>query len=166
MSEITPDTMFDDEVEALVQKHLPVKAFDAFKARIQSVEKLETEAKNRDTLVSDLMAEKVDLQKKVVKLQAKAIRSLDLDNRKCSLDNREEILKTAELRLKIDTLELKLEVECEKTAFCKEVALGLVRNTEYRENVYLKHSKPGEDQYSNPATIEEIKDSTIEKSSH
>jgi len=65
------------------------------------------------------------------------------DTRNALLEEREKKLIEAERNLKIATLEFKLGSERDKTQFSKDIALGLVRNTEYRKHIYDSEQQTG-----------------------
>ena len=73
---------------------------------------------------------------KTINVQQEQIRQL---NEKLSLagdiDAREKAVAEAERNIKIEKLEYQLKSEQDKTNFAQNVALGLVRNTEYRKSV-------------------------------
>jgi non-canonical purine NTP pyrophosphatase (RdgB/HAM1 family) len=59
-----------------------------------------------------------------------------LDARNAELEAREKAVKDKEIQQKIDELTYQLAAEKDKTTFSQNVAMGLVRNTEYRKAIF------------------------------
>lgn len=69
------------------------------------------------------------------------------------LSVREKAIQDAERKFEIEKLTYQLAAEKDKTEFAKGVALGLVRNAEYRTSVFEYKTLPmGLDQFGNPKT--------------
>ena len=80
------------------------------------------------------------------------------------MDKREEDLNKEKHNLDLEMLKFQLEVEKDKSVFTKEIALGLVRNTEYRRNIFDNTSEPGgKDQYGLPIYVNKSQHSTETK---
>lgn len=58
------------------------------------------------------------------------------DSRNAELEAREKAVKDKETQQKIDELTYQLAAEKDKTTFSQNVAMGLVRNTEYRKSIF------------------------------
>ena len=65
------------------------------------------------------------------------------DERNASLDDREKDLDAKEYNLKLTVLQGELDSEKEKSSFAKSIALGLVRNAEYRKHVFDNENQGG-----------------------
>lgn len=80
----------------------------------------------------------------------------DLKQFENDLNSREKEVIALEQRLKESRLEYSILIEKEKSEFCKNVALGLVRNQEYNTNVFKNKTSPATEQngYNQQETIE------------
>lgn len=139
----------EKEIKEIIEKNMPAQVGDVLKQRLQQAE---TDAIN-------LKIAKKTNEEDLGKIR-ELVKQLDdygrLDHRNKLLEAREKIVNEAERNLKIATLEFQLEAEKDKTKFSKEVAIGLVRNIEYRKNVFDNESRPGyydaENRWVNPIT--------------
>lgn len=106
---------------------------------------------NQATLDSAKVAELMKSEKTLREQLLSANNNIhDLKSKISSQDElkaREEKLKEDTNNLKIKELEYQLAAEKEKTNFSKEVALGLVRNTVYRNNLMGNKTEVYSDQY-------------------
>lgn len=132
----------ETEIKAIIEKNLPAQVGDVLKERLEQAEKdavrvkqLEEQLGSRNQHVTKLETTISDYQK--------------FDERNAALELREKNVGDAERNLKVATLEFQLVAEKEKTEFTKSVALGLVRNTEYRRTMYDNQNEPYKDQYGN-----------------
>ena len=58
-------------------------------------------------------------------------------------EQREKTLELNERQFEVNSLKYKLAAEKDKTEFSKNVALGLVRNTEYRKTIFDTENSGG-----------------------
>jgi hypothetical protein len=65
------------------------------------------------------------------------------DSRNSKLEERESKVIEAEREQRVVNLTVQLAAEADKSAFAKQVALGLVRNTEYRKFIYDSETQTG-----------------------
>lgn len=132
----------ETEIKAIIEKNLPAQVGDVLKQRLEQAEK---------------DASKVKLQQQEIETKVEVIRLLEarlndyseFDSRNSLLEAREKTVDQTERNLKIETLEFQILAEKEKTQFAKDVALGLVRNTEYKRTLFDSKSTPMNDQYGN-----------------
>ncbi len=132
----------DQEIQEVIKKNLPAHVGDVLKTRLEQ---------------ADRDSEKVKSQSEVILSRDTTIRGLEkviedykkLDERNSGIEARELSIYNKEREMKIKELEYQIEAEKDKTKFSKEVALGLVRNTEFRRTLYDRHDEPYKDQYGN-----------------
>lgn len=131
----------ENEFKAIIEKNLPAQVGDVLKKRLEQAEldaiKVERQIKQLEEKIKTID----DLQDQIRAYMA-------FDERNSKLEAREKAVDEQERSLKIKTLEYQLESEKGKTEFTKSVALGLVRNTEYKRSLFdSKDSPAGVDQF-------------------
>ncbi len=112
----------EQEIQEVIKKNLPAHVGDVLKERLAQAD--------RDA--SALEAAKKIVEQKDNELKCKEATILDYQAK----DSQYLQLEIREKELEITTLKYQLETEKDKTQFSKDVALGLVRNTEYRKNIF------------------------------
>jgi len=117
------------EIEEIISKNLPAQVGDVLKQRLTQADALENEVKQ-------LREYKISHEATIKGLRAEIDKYIAFDNRNSALDAREKELAQRELNLGLEILKYQLASEKEKTEFTKTVALGLVRNTEYRKTIF------------------------------
>jgi len=126
----------EKEMQEIIKKNLPAQVGDALKTRLEQAEK------DADTVKRQ--AEQILSKEAIIRCLEKIVSDYrEFDARNVALEGREKAVADSERNLKIATLEFQLAAEKEKTTFSKEVALGLVRNTEYRKNVFDNENQSG-----------------------
>lgn len=131
------------KIEDAIKESMPSKVGDELK-------KLLEQGKNDAAKVIHLTNQNIDLSRTIDLLNTKINEYAKLDERNSALEARENKVIEDEREIKLKTLQYQLDAEKEKTQFSKEVALGLVRNTEYRRKLYDNTTEPdGKDQYGN-----------------
>jgi hypothetical protein len=126
----------EQEIKDIIQKNLPAQVGEVLRVRLEQadldsarVKALENSLKSREELIDT---------------QSEALQKYrEFDSRNSKLDKREAELNERERNLKIELLEYQLDSEKEKTSFTKEVALGLVRNTNYRKSILDNETQAG-----------------------
>lgn len=84
-----------------------------------------------------------------------------LDERNSQLEIREKAAEELERKIQIEKLTYQLAAEKESKEFSKSVALGLVRNVEYRRSLFDNTTEPdGKDQYGNTVYSNKSQNST------
>ena len=133
----------EKEFQEIIQKNLPAQVGEALKIRLiiaDNAEKLIPELKNRIE----------QLEGTVLSQESKIISQNEIDAKLQLLKTQEEKLTTERRDLEVEKLKIQLEAEKEKSEFSKGVAMGLVRNIEFRRNVFNSKSGPDStDQYGN-----------------
>lgn len=118
-----------EEIEEIIMKNLPAQVGETLKKTLQKAEQDEKLVKNLNEKLSEKNAYIKDLENLIEDYKA-------FDGRNSELEEREKSVSEQERNLKITTLEYQLESEKQKTEFTKNVALGLVRNTECRKHIF------------------------------
>jgi hypothetical protein len=131
------------KIEDAIKDSMPSKVGDELK-------KLLEQGKSDAAKVIQLTNQNIDLSKTISTLNEKLTNYAKLDERNATLEAREKKVAEDERQIELKTLQYQLEAEKAKTEFTKNVALGLVRNTEYRRKLFDNINEPnGKDQYGN-----------------
>lgn len=123
-----------EEIKAIIEKSLPAQVGDVLKQRLEQAEKDAVKVRLQEEALQSKNAAIAKLEKQVADYKK-------MDERNAALEAREKAVTDGERNLKVSTLEFQLTAEKEKTQFSKDVALGLVRNTEYKKTVF--DTRPG-----------------------
>lgn len=126
----------EKEIEEIIKKNLPAQVGETLRKTLQQGEQYKAEL---DVTLGSLEIEK----KKVISLSQQVEQYKVNDTRNLTLEARELKVREDERNLKVSTLEFQLASEKEKTQFSKEVALSLVRNTEYRKTIFNNENQQG-----------------------
>lgn len=129
------------EFKSIIEKNLPAQVGDVLKRRLEQadidanrVKEVENLLEARNSHIENLKSEIVGYKK--------------FDERNSTLMVREAAADEKERNFKIVSLEYQLLAEKDKTKFSMDVAMGLVRNTEYKRDVFNSKTGPeGVDQY-------------------
>jgi phosphoribosyl-dephospho-CoA transferase len=130
------------EIEEIIKKNLPAQVGEILKSRLEQADRDSSTVKNQAEQIISKTATISGLEKTISDYR-------QFDSRNSALEAREKAVDQAERDLKVKTLEFQLASEKEKTEFTKSVALGLVRNTEYRRTLMDNVTTPMKDQYGN-----------------
>lgn len=125
----------DEQIREVIRKNLPLEVGETLQNELERLHTLEGEFKRLKEDYTNCDKDKRDFK-------AQLSRHADLDQRERELDAKDRELQELERNLKVQELEIKLKCEYEKSQFTKDVALGLVRNLEYRKTAYNGHSTP------------------------
>lgn len=145
-----------DEIKAIIEKNLPAQVGDSLKLVLEQGKKDSETVKQQKEQIEKLL--KTLQEKEELILTYKKF-----DERNSALEAREKACEMQERDLKVKTLEYQLEAEKSKTVFSQNVALGLVRNTEYRRDLFDSVSSPQLDQYGNIIYANKTQNSTETK---
>lgn len=118
----------EQELKQLIEKNLPAQVGQVLQERLLKADRDAAEVERLKMQLDGEVKEKVDLQVRL--LHQDEVLQLEKDTKE-RLDD----IKERERELDLERLKYQLEVEKEKSEFAKNVALGLVRNTEYRNTV-------------------------------
>jgi len=121
----------DEEILETIRTRLPEIQCKAITDALTRKEQLEKENEELKTEIDGLHELNAELSKAKDALYE---RSLEFSNREQSLINRERKVKGDEIDQLTDRIEAKYARE--QALFAKDVALGLVRNIEYRKEVF------------------------------
>lgn len=130
------------EIKTIIEKHLPSQVGDVLKKTLEQAEKDAIKVNQQEQSLINKNHTITELEKEIAKYQK-------FDERNATLEAREKTVSDGERNLKISTLEFQIQCEREKAEFSKQVALGLVRNTEYRKNIFDNQNTPYTDKYGN-----------------
>lgn len=130
----------EEKINEAITNDLPNQIGKALKQKLEEAERNDEMIRNQDVLLKD-NKNKISQLNEVINEYKK------LDERNLKLDERELSILEMVQNSKVSELEYKLASEKEKTEFSKSVALGLVRNIEYRKDVFNSKTTPTIDQY-------------------
>lgn len=130
----------EKEILEIISKNLPAQVGDTLKQRLEQATYLEGKVK-------ELENEKVRQAQLITTLQTEASKHQAISVREANVSAREEKVYKEEVEMRIKTLEVQLAAAAEKTQFAKDVALGLVRNIEYRKEAFGHTSETRDNQY-------------------
>lgn len=125
-----------EEIRLIIQKNLPAEVGQVLKERLEK-------ADQDERMLESLKSVKLALEKREKELVAEIESYRKFDERNKALDARERILHDREITAEVEQLKFQVTMEKEKTQFAKEVALGLVRNSEYRKTVFDSENQAG-----------------------
>ena len=126
-------TALDQDLKEAIGKHLPQAAGELLQERLKQADV--------DAALVVTQKERLDnLLGQVRELEAKLRTANEELGKHKALDKREEEISTRERNAEIAMLKVQLEAANGNTQFAKDIALGLVRNTEYRRNVFDSES--------------------------
>jgi hypothetical protein len=122
------------DIQDAIAKQLPAQVGEVLRVRLEQAEKDAALVKSQKARIDELLRDTQRASNMIDARDAQLKRAGDLDARSADLDTRER-------NIKLTLLEGQLAAETSKTAFAKEVALGLVRNVEYRHSVFENSNK-------------------------
>lgn len=123
------------EYTDIIEKHLPAQVGSVLQTVLKDAEANKARIIQLEDLITDLRRKIDSRDSEIAQYEKKQQLYNNLETRKAELDEFER-------KLKIEALTYQLNSEKEKSAFCKEVAIGLVRNTEYRKTAYNNRAEP------------------------
>lgn len=122
------------EIKAIIEKNLPAQVGDLLKVRLEQAEKDVRKLKEQEEELQMKTTQVLELTKQLEEYS-------EADKRNATLELREKAVIDAERNLKITILEAQLAAEIDKTKFSKEVALGLVRNSQFRKTIFDRENQ-------------------------
>lgn len=128
------------EMEEVIKKNLPAQVGEVLSKELERLYKVETEYNYYRDIISKNEVE-------IKELKGEISKHISLDDKLKSIQAAQDKLDVDNRDLKIKTLEYQLEGEKDKTNFTKEVALGLVRNTEFKRTLFDNVNEPYKDQH-------------------
>lgn len=126
----------EKEIEEIIKKNLPEQVGEVLKERLLKADEDALELVKYKRFYEDT-------KENLAKANARIEEYKKLDERNAGLEKREKELEAREREFKIHTLEYQIAAEKDKTIFSQQLALGLVRNTNYRESIFDNEHKEG-----------------------
>lgn len=119
----------EQDLQEVINKNLPQAAGELLQQRLAQADRDAARVKDLET-TRDKNAERIgQLDKQVSELRAKLAEHEAIDVREAAVAARENAAE-------IEALKVQLAAAHTNTAFAKDIALGLVRNVEYRSSVF------------------------------
>jgi hypothetical protein len=129
-----------EEIQEIIEKNLPKQVGETLKLRLEKADRDEESVKDLTTVNKLYEGEIEHLKERIVDYEK-------FDSRNMKLDSREKELNDKERNLKITELTYQLDSEKAKSLHSDAIAMGLVRNTTYRKNVFDNESNTGGGHY-------------------
>ena len=123
------NTALDQDLKEAIGKHLPQAAGELLQERLKQADADAATVVTQKERLDNLLGQVRELEAKLRTVNE------ELGKHK-ALDKREEEISARERNAEIAMLRVQLEAANTNTQFAKDVALGLVRNTEYRRSVF------------------------------
>jgi hypothetical protein len=133
----------EKEFQEIIQKNLPAQVGEALKKRLEVADQADNEIPRLKSEIRNLQTSNAALQEK--------INEKDKIESMISIQQSQlEKIEKEQHDLDLEKLRIQLEVEKDKSSFVKDIAMGLVRNQEFRRQLFDNKSGPeGVDQYGN-----------------
>jgi hypothetical protein len=128
------------EIQEIIEKNLPKQVGETLRKRLE-------EADKNEQLIKDLTVHNLEQGDEIIRLKKVVVNYEQLDDRNTQLDTREKELNDKERNLKIAELTYMLDSEKAKSLHSDAIAMGLVRNTTYRKNVFDNETNSGGGHY-------------------
>lgn len=119
----------EEEFKVIIEKNLPAQVGEALQKRLLQADEDAASVKRLRETVADLQKVESTLLNTVEGYQ-------EFDARNAAMEERERALANQEREFRLHTLEYQIAAEREKTKFSQDVAMGLVRNTKYRSQIF------------------------------
>ncbi|OGB84453.1 hypothetical protein A3F66_07030 [candidate division TM6 bacterium RIFCSPHIGHO2_12_FULL_32_22] len=118
-----------NEINELIKKSLPQQVGEQLRIRLEQADKDTLKVKQQEESLQNKNKTITELEKTISEYKK-------FDERNSKLEEREKKICEDELNFRVKILEYQLASEIDKTQFSKEVALGLVRNTEFKKSIF------------------------------
>ena len=119
----------EKEIHESIAKNLPSQVGEVLKARL---EQAEFDAKELEKSKKEIEYN----NQTITELNAQVIKNGDLNKREAELNAKAKELEERENKAEIESLKVKLEASKTIADNNKEMAMGLVRNIQYRKNIF------------------------------
>lgn len=129
----------EKEIKEIIEKNLPAHVGDVLQKRLTQADVDATTVKQQAAIIAINV-------KTIEELNARVKQEEELVSMRNNIAEREKTVAEKERVQEIANLQCQLAAEKDKSDFVKTLALGLVRNTEYRKTVFDNESQAG---YSN-----------------
>jgi hypothetical protein len=133
----------EKEFQEIIQKNLPAQVGEALKKRLEVADQADNEIPRLKSEIRNLQISNAALQEKIdEKDKIESMISIQ--------QSQLEKIEKEQHDLDLEKLRIQLEVEKDKSSFVKDIAMGLVRNQEFRRRLFDSKSGPESvDQYGN-----------------
>lgn len=133
----------EKEFQEIIQKNLPAQVGEALKKRLEVADQADNEIPRLKSEIRNLQISNAALQEKIdEKDKIESMISIQ--------QSQLEKIEKEQHDLDLERLRIQLEVEKDKSSFVKDIAMGLVRNQEFRRQLFdSKYGPEGVDQYGN-----------------
>jgi hypothetical protein len=133
----------EKEFQEIIQKNLPAQVGEALKKRLEVADQADNEIPRSKSEIRNLQISNAALQEKIdEKDKIESMISIQ--------QSQLEKIEKEQHDLDLEKLRIQLEVEKDKSSFVKDIAMGLVRNQEFRRRLFDSKSGPESvDQYGN-----------------
>lgn len=138
----------DAQIQAILEKELSAEAGKVLKNLLEQGEQNAQEVEKLKGVIKEKEQTIKENENMIRDYVLRAIFEDQLNEKEAELAKQEKELKNKERELRIKELEYQLEGEKDKTSFCKNVALGLVRNTEFRKEMFYSNSDQVDGHYA------------------
>lgn len=118
-----------EDIQAAVSKHLPQALGEELQKRLKKADEDALRVQSLQKMFDDAEKQKERLNLRIEGLEKQLKQHAELADREKAVDKREHDADLTELKIRLDA-------EQSKNQFAKDVALGLVRNVEYRNSVF------------------------------
>ena len=122
-------TQITEDIKKAITDNLPMAAGELLKKRLEQADLDSAELVRQKKEFTKLTQDNLTLTNRVIELDSKLAAHSALDKREAELNKRAH-------DLDLEILNVKLSEANSSKEFTKQVALGLVRNTEYRSSVF------------------------------
>lgn len=141
------DKELESKISKAIAESLPAQLGEELRKQLELIPVLKNE-------VEQLMEQNNFFRSDLNAAREKLIKDQEEISKNAHLSLREKEIIDLETRFEIAKLNYQLEAEKDKSSFAKSVALGLVRNAEYRTSIMENKNTPvGMDQYGNPRSV-------------
>jgi len=124
----------EQDIKDAVAKHLPQTLGEELQKRLKRADEDALKLKSTEDHASLIAKELSAANAKITELEQRLGRHLALSEREQAVVERERNAEIADLKFKLESAN-------SNTQFARDVALGLVRNAEYRETVHQSASR-------------------------
>jgi len=149
--------MLEEEIRLAIEKNIPAQVGDVLRQRLEQAEKDAVKVKQQEEALQNKNAAITKLEKQLAEYKT-------CDERNAKLQEREKKIAEEEINLKVTKLEYELIAEKSKSDFAERVALGLVRNVEYKKAIMENVSKPLIDNYGSTTFRSETNNTDVKES--
>jgi hypothetical protein len=119
----------EKEIQESIKKNLPQQVSEVLRVRLEQADKDAKKVREVESRVDCLNQE-------VMRANEKLLLYKEFDTRNSLLESAQKELETERNSLELEKLKYQLQAEKDKTQFSQNLAMGLVRNTEYKKTIF------------------------------